>query len=133
MAKKTLTTRLDPDTKQRIEKYADEHGIGQTEAARRLIRGGLGAKADDTPNPLARIARGQVFVPSVLVAVIGWLMPYTMLALDAGTLLLYSTFVVASALMFGGILTASFSLLAQVALARPPRQLVRLGEPEAEA
>jgi hypothetical protein len=136
MAKKTLTTRLDPDTKQQIEKYADEHGIGQTEAARRLIRGGLDAEADDTPDTggyLDRIAQDQVFAPSLLVAIVGWLMPYVALALNAGTLPLYSTFVLASALMFGGVLVAGISLVAQLALARPLRGLVGFSTPEADA
>jgi hypothetical protein len=41
MAKEPITTRLDADTKQEVENYAEDHGIGQTEAARRLIRSGL--------------------------------------------------------------------------------------------
>jgi hypothetical protein len=47
MGKEPLTTRLDPDTFEEVEDYAGERDIGQTEATRRLIRGGLEA-AEDT-------------------------------------------------------------------------------------
>jgi hypothetical protein len=44
MAKQTLSTRLEPDTKSTVEEYADEREISQTVAARRLIRAGLDEK-----------------------------------------------------------------------------------------
>jgi len=56
MPKEPITTRLDPDIKSEVENYAEDRDIGQTEAARRLIRAGLTAEG----HPIAATDGGVV-------------------------------------------------------------------------
>lgn len=41
MGKSRAQTRIDPDTESRVEEYADEREISESEALRRLIEAGL--------------------------------------------------------------------------------------------
>jgi hypothetical protein len=41
---KTVGTRLSPETKDRLDRYTDDHQVSKAEGARRLIRDGLDAQ-----------------------------------------------------------------------------------------
>jgi len=79
MPKKTLTTRLDPDTKEEVEAYAEKYDIGQTEASRRLIRAGLDTQDGDEPdevfgiNQSARVFGGKLILQLLTVAFAAYL------------------------------------------------------------
>jgi CheY-like chemotaxis protein len=135
MGKEPLTTRLDADTKQEVENYADERDIGQTEAARRLIRSGLAAEghavttADGGPEAktlLERLASPlTVIIGGALLAFATGLMTAAGLLASNGTLtaavVALGLSTVIMALATGTVVTAA---LAQLALARPLRGLV---------
>lgn len=133
MAKEPITTRLDADTKREVENYADKHEIGQTEAARRLIRVGLAneghpvtASDGGTKPLLERVASPRTVLGGVLLMVLSLaaMIPAGELA-QAGAytpalgLLLVAT---VAAVMAAIVIWAS--ALAQLALARPLRALI---------
>jgi hypothetical protein len=52
MARERVQTRCDADTVESVEQYADDRGISQSEAVRRLLRLGLDAEGYDSPASL---------------------------------------------------------------------------------
>lgn len=125
MGKEPLTTRLDADTKQEVENYAEDRDIGQTEAARRLIRSGLANEgypvtATDGGSPLERLAG-----PKTVLLGAGLLLLAT--AALGGALATSFTLplaAVGTVIAILGGLTLWTAVLAQIALARPLRALV---------
>lgn len=76
MAKESVATRLDPDTNDALEDFADEHDIGKTEASRRLIRSGLSREgyqiaATDSGGgtPLDRLSKRLIGLATMLLAI----------------------------------------------------------------
>jgi len=144
MGKEPLTTRLDADTKQEVENYAEDRDIGQTEAARRLIRSGLAAEGHpvtttdgsgpETNTLLERLAAPlTVGIGAALLAFAAGLMTAAGLLAANGSLAvalvalgLSTVFMLLAA---GTVVTAA---LAQIALARPLRGLVGLAVEESE-
>ncbi|WP_340102280.1 hypothetical protein [Salinibaculum salinum] len=139
MGKEPLTTRLDADTKQEVENYAEDRDIGQTEATRRLIRSGLAAEghavttADGGPETktlLERLASPlTVGIGAALLAFALGLMTAAGLLASNGTLtaavVALGLSTVVAALATGIIGTAA---LAQMALERPLRGLLPLAK-----
>jgi hypothetical protein len=41
MAKETVAVRVESDTREQVEQYAEKHDVSESEAYRRMIRGGL--------------------------------------------------------------------------------------------
>jgi len=134
MAKEPLTTRLDADTKREVEHYADEHEIGQTEAARRLIRTGLAeeghpvAAADGSGkhNLLETLASGRTMLAGALIYGLT-VLPMFLASqfaeagnLNAAALLLLLTL----GLTVAAVVIMSSVLAANLALGRPLRALV---------
>jgi hypothetical protein len=134
MAKEPLTTRLDADTKREVENYADEHEIGQTEAARRLIRAGLAeeghpvtaADGSGKHSLLETLASGRTMLAGALIYGLT-VLPMFLAAqfaeagnLNAAALLLLLTIglTVAAVIIMSGVLAAN------LALGRPLRALV---------
>jgi len=133
MAKEPITTRLDADTKQQVENYADEHDIGQTEAARRLIRAGLAeegypvaATDGGAKTLLERIAApSTVMLGSVFLLVSAGLMGLAGVLASNGTFAgAFVTLGLSTVLMLLAVGTIITATLAQLALAQPLRGLV---------
>lgn len=131
MAKSRVQTRVEPDTKEQIDKYAEEREIGDSEAVRRLIRSGLAAEGHpvifaDGGTPLERLASPNniiigllgLFVTSICYISFWFLNSAgdTIPALVVGILGVFTT-VLTAGIMLGAV-------LAQIALARPLRDLV---------
>jgi antitoxin component of RelBE/YafQ-DinJ toxin-antitoxin module len=51
--KKQFQTRLDPDVADRVEQYADENDLSNSEAVRRLVRQGIEASGGPTRDEIA--------------------------------------------------------------------------------
>jgi hypothetical protein len=51
--KQQFQTRLDPDVADRVEQYADENDLSNSEAVRRLVREGIEASAGPTREEIA--------------------------------------------------------------------------------
>lgn len=133
MGKSRVQTRVEPDTQEKIDEYAEERNVGDAEALRRLIRTGLAAEghpvtAADGGTPLERIASPNTIFLSMLGVMVtalcyisAWYLANTgdamlavgVLGLGAFTLVMSAAISVAAA-------------LAQLALARPLRGLVGL-------
>jgi hypothetical protein len=119
MAKEPLTTRLDADTKRQVENYADEHDIGQTEAARRLIRAGLAEEG----YPVAA-ADGRGPTTRTKETVYGWLerSVYAMMILLVGMLvtggsaIAFGTTLLPLKLLALGVITASVTAIASAGI-----------------
>jgi hypothetical protein len=133
MAKEPLTTRLDADTKQQVEEYANEHDIGQTEAARRLIRAGLAeegypvaATDGGAKTLLERLAApSTVMLGSVFLLVSAGLMALAGLLASNGSFAgAFVTLGLSTVLMLLAVGTIITATLAQLALAQPLRGLV---------
>ena len=61
----TLSAKVPPDVKERIDAYAEARGLNQSQAIRRLVTDGL--DADDRPN-------GMVVTKPAAVTLVGWYM-----------------------------------------------------------
>jgi hypothetical protein len=126
MGKDPLTTRLDADTKQVVENYAEDRDIGQTEAARRLIRSGLAAEgysAADGGSPLERLGSLKTVLFSTGLSVLAML-AFIGALVTSFTLPLV---LVGTAFLFSAMLTILTAVLAQIALARPLKGLLGRG------
>jgi predicted DNA-binding protein len=114
MGKIQKATRLPPDDAERLEEYADERGISEADALRRIIHDQLDAveeeqNADDL---LARARIGEWFT-------LGMLVPFLAAALLWFTVAPLPTFQLVGALslvLSWGALTYTFATLAQVAV-----------------
>jgi len=132
MAKEPITTRLDTDTKQEVQDYADDRDIGQTEATRRLIRAGLAAEGypvattdGGDPGPLERLADRRTAATGALLLALSLIPLWTAAtAATAGTTTGALLALGLTAIPMGlGVVTIAAAALAQLALDRPLRAL----------
>jgi len=139
MAKEPLTTRLDADTKQEVENYADEHEIGQTEASRRLIRAGLAAEGHPVATadggkkgPLERLASVRTLLASAALLALSILpMVGAYVAATTGAdMAAFGLLGLTTVLMLLAVATTWAAALAQLALARPLRGLLGFSKGE---
>lgn len=139
MGNEMFQARVPDEFAERIHQYREDKHMSKSEAVRDLLRRGLEAEtneeSDEITGFLEEIAQEVVFLPAVLLSLVGVLLPYpAVLALQTGDQLIAAVTITASmVLMVGGIVVAVLSLLAQLALARPIRGLVGVGNREAGA
>jgi hypothetical protein len=131
MAKEPITTRLDSDTKTEVENYADDRDIGQTEAARRLIRAGLAAEGHPVattdggePGPLERLGSARTALTGALLLALG-IFPLAGAGLAGTGTAALGLAGLAGVLFLLGLLTIWAAVLAQLTLGRPLRALAR--------
>jgi len=127
MGKQRVQTRVEPDTKNRIDEYAEDRDIGDAEALRRLIRSGLANEghpvtAADGGSPLERLAS-----PKTVLLGVGLMLLAT--AALGGALVTSFTLplaIVGTVIVTLGVLTIWTATLAQIALAKPLKGLLGL-------
>jgi hypothetical protein len=112
----TLSTRVEPSTKEQVEEYADESGETQSVATRELLRAGIEAEGyaretDHTTEELLRAGleskRGDESVPLlVVVQMLGWVL-LAGAFVDTGPVLGY----IGVALVLGTVLEQRFGVV----------------------
>jgi hypothetical protein len=129
-----ITTRLNTDTKQQMERYAEDREIGQTEAMRRLVRQSLAAEGYDvasspttnTETLLDRLSSHRIVTSGIMMLVVMALgVGQATLYLEASRETLgYLTIAVSAFAGLSGTVMLIVALLAQLALAEPLSELV---------
>lgn len=140
MGKSRVQTRVEPDTKHQIDAYAEEAGVGDAEALRRLIRTGLAAEGhpvtatDGGTKPLLeRIAAPfTVWIAASLGVLSVGSVTFATSLLNSGSVTLALGLLTVGVILAAAMaVAATAAALAQLALARPLRGLVLPAE-EAE-
>jgi len=117
MAKESVATRLDPDTNEALEDFADEHGFGKTEASRRFIRDGLSREGYDivardvSPTPLERLAGYRMIFVSISLLVAGILLLLSATVLGMGAIYAAGAMLALGALSLYLVLVANLALV----------------------
>lgn len=134
MARKPLLqSRVEHATKEAVEDYAENNDLSQSEAVRRLIQSGLaqeGYNVEGSRSWLERIASVRTILSGTSLLVISAII-YTASyasATSGFTTAAVIMIVLGTATLVVSLVLTTSAALAQLALARPLRRLVGLGE-----
>jgi hypothetical protein len=107
MARKQVATRLDEPEYDRLTDYADENGLSQSEAMRRVIGAGLDElEADTTPNTMnqaAAVPIGTAATAAGLVVAVNAVLPTVQSPVALGGLLLVGVAFIVYGISGGGV------------------------------
>jgi hypothetical protein len=128
MGNELFQARLPDDFAEEVHEYREENHMSKSEAVRHLLRAGLEAEATadggGMTSFLHRLAQPLVFFPSLLIALIGTLLPFpAVLAIQGGdTLIAAACLGLSLLLIVGGMIVGLLSLAAQLAIEDPQGQ-----------